>query len=370
MLDEIRGLVKRQYLNLKVFKAYTLSALMKEAFLFPKDLLSDSGASSNVLNIALFVTARCNAKCAMCNISGMLNDGARSDMPLQNIEKLLDDVARYKPSIILFGGEPSIRKDIKDIVRAVKKRGLGVGMFTNGIMLSADAVDGLVKEGLDYIAFSLQGPKEVHDRILAVPGAYDKMVNSIKLFANKKPRDTKVVIHATICEYNVNHLKDIAKFALDLGVDLVRFGHPTFYSAEEEKRFTAALSKTFKDASGIKAASYIYDIRGKEDIYIRKIKELKDEFRDKISFTPELGSDELKGWYSPDFHSKRKCLFVWRGLFIHPNGDAYPCESVSYKMGNVLEEGFDSVWNGARYKEFRRAIRRGLLPACARCCKL
>ena len=369
-MDELFGLIKRQFKNFLIFRAYSITSLFKELFLFPRDMLSNSGKSSSVLNIALFVTMRCNAKCAMCNITGVLNDRKMPDIPIEKIEKLLDEVKHYKPSIILFGGEPFVRPDIVDIVKAVKRRGLAVGMFTNGTLLNDEIVDALIKAKLDYIAFSLQGSKEVHDKVLSVPGAYEKMVGAIRLFTKEPNRHTKVVIHSTVCEYNATDLRNIVNLGEELGVDLVRFGHPTFYSAEEGAICTKALKDLFKDSADIKAMSYIYDIKGKEGFYEKNIKALKDEFGDKVSFTPELGEDELKSWYSANFKSNRRCLFVWRGLFIHPNGDAYPCESIAHKMGNVFEEGFSGVWNGPKYREFRKTLKKGLIPACARCCKL
>lgn len=370
MMNEVRGLLKRQYNNLKVFRAYSVPALFRELFLMPKDLLSGSGYSSSLMNIALFVTMRCNAKCAMCNVSDVLNDRNMPDIPIAKIEKLLDEVKPYGPSIILFGGEPFVRKDIAEIVRAVKGRGMSVGMFTNGTLLGGDTVKAMIREELDYIAFSLQGSKEVHDRVLSVPGAYDKMVEAIKAFASVKDRHTKIIIHSTICELNVKDLRNIARLGYELGADLVRFGHPTFYSREEASRCTGSLRDMFKDDPCVSAMSYIYEIKGKEDIYLDNIAAVRKEFGSRVSFTPELGESELRNWYSAGFNSKRNCLFVWRGLFIYPNGDAYPCESIAYKMGNVFEDGFNAVWNGVKYREFRRAIRKGLVPACARCCKL
>ena len=370
MMEEAIGFIKRQYNNFRIFRAYRALSALKEACLFPRDYLSSSGESSSVLNVALFLTMRCNARCTMCNLSGIINDKNMADIPLERIESLLDEVKGYRPSIILFGGEPFLRKDITKIVESVKKRGMTAGVFTNGTLLNEHIVAQLIEKKLDYIAFSLLGARETHDRILSLPGAYDKMVAGIKLFSLIRPRRTKVVIHATICEDNLADLKNIAKLGLSLGADLVRFGHPTFYSAEEEARSSRALKDIFKDDDNIRAMSYMYDIRGKEELFLKGIRELKTEFGSRISFSPELGDEELKSWYSAHFRSGRKCLFAWRGLFIYPNGDVYPCESISYRMGNVFEDGFSNIWNGSRYKAFRKALKNGLFPACARCCKL
>lgn len=369
MLSELRGLMKRQYNNFRIFKAYSASTLIKESIMFPRDLLSATGRSSNILNIALFVTVRCNAKCAMCNLTGILNKNGLPDMPAEKMERFLDGVKRYHPGIILFGGEPFVRKDLIKLVTMVKARDLTAGVFTNGTLLNEDLAGKVIREKLDWIAFSLQGTKEVHDRILGFRGAFDTMVQNIRLFTKKRPRTTKVIIHSTICEHNINDLKNLARFGIDLGADLVRFGHPTFYSEPESVACTNSLRRLLDDSQA-RAMSYIYDIRGKTGLYIKNILDLKAELGGKVAFSPDLGEEELMAWYSPDFRSKRRCLFAWRGAFIYPNGDMYPCESISYKVGNVFDDGFEEVWNGFRYKKFRQILKKGLFPACARCCKL
>lgn len=370
MVKEFAGVLKRQYANYKIFKAFSLRALLAEAFLLPRDLLSDSGVSSSVLNIALFITLRCNARCTMCNLREILNHPEMTDMPREKMERLLDEVAPHRPSIILFGGEPFLRKDFVDLVKSVKKRGLRVGIFTNGTLLNEEIAENLIGEGLDYIAFSLQGAGEVHDQIAAIPGAYGKMMKSVQLFTRQRRRRTKVILHTTICERNLDDLQNIAGLGLELGADLVRFGHPTFCSAEERERFGDNLARIFPNGAGNKAMSYVYDIGDQGPRYLAEILKLKSNFGNKIHFSPELNAEEMKTWYSPSFASERKCLFIWRSLFIYPNGDLHPCESISLSMGNVFEEGFDQVWNGPRYREFRRVLKKGLLPACARCCKL
>jgi MoaA/NifB/PqqE/SkfB family radical SAM enzyme len=369
MKSELRGIMKRQYDNYRVFKAYSVQTLLKEALLFPRDILTPGGRSSNVLNLALFVTLRCNARCAMCNLSDILNKNSLTDMPPDKMGRFLDDVKRYHPGIILFGGEPFIRKDIVELIRMVKSRGLSVGTFTNGTLLNEDIIDGIIGAGLDWIAFSLQGTRDVHDRILGSAGAFEKMVGNISVLTKKRPRKTRVVIHSTICEHNVNDLRDLAVLGLDLGADLVRFGHPTFYSQREALSCTDALRKGLGD-DHVKALSYIYDIRGKEDLYVSNITKIRSEFGNRISFSPDLGADELRRWYSPDFSSGRKCLFAWRGAFVYPNGDMYPCESIAYNVGNVFDNNFDDVWNGDRYKKMRQLLKKRLFSACARCCKL
>lgn len=369
-MSSLINLARKQVVNYRYFSAYTIPQFLRDVALLPWDMRRKDGRSSRVLNLALFVTLRCNAQCAMCNLSGLLNQKGDADMPFDRIERLLDEVAPQRPGIILFGGEPFVRKDIVELVQAVKKRKMPVGLFTNGLLLNEELAGRLVEAGLDYIAFSLQGTREVHDRILAVPGAYNKMVANIERFARIRPRRTKVITHTTICEHNLEDLERVAETALGLGVDLVRFGHPTFYSPAEGAVCTRALKTAFPDEPRIHATSWIYDVKEKADRYVERITAFQRAFGRRVAFTPVLSAEELRSWYSPTFRSKRHCLFAWRALFIRPDGEAHPCESISFRMGNVFEEGFFKVWNGPRYTAFRKGLQKGLFPACARCCKL
>jgi radical SAM protein with 4Fe4S-binding SPASM domain len=52
--------------------------------------------------------------------------------------------------------------------------------------------------------------------------------------------------------------------------------------------------------------------------------------------------------------------------FVDPRGRMYPC--LTLDMGNVFESSFEEVWNGPRFRAFRRLIRQNRrLPICHRC---
>jgi len=304
----------------------------------------------------------------MCNLKEILNEKGKIEPTLDDIDKFLLGFKRAKPSIILFGGEPFVRKDIVDIVALVKKRGFNCGIFTNGISLNKEIVNKLSKLKLDYIVFSVQGVGESHDKIVGVKGAYSLLLNNMNLFIKIK-KNTKVVVHAMITEQNLNELADLARLCKAKGVDLIRFGHPTFFTSRDIKTNKDVCSKLFPGEE-ISEMSYTYNPDGKTEQYYNTIRNLKKEFGSGITFVPELSLPEVKNWYSSNFKTKAKCLFLWRGLFVYPNGDVYPCESLRYPIGNIYRQDFKDIWNSNRYTKLRRIIKKGLLPACARCCKL
>ncbi|MCX8038160.1 MAG: radical SAM protein [Candidatus Sumerlaeia bacterium] len=83
------------------------------------------------------VTNRCNMNCPIClaNIPAM---GFKFDPPMAYFEKIFKKLATYtpKPRIQLFGGEPTVRDDLIDIILLAKSLGLSARVVTNGIRLA------------------------------------------------------------------------------------------------------------------------------------------------------------------------------------------------------------------------------------------
>jgi len=360
--------IQKHRTSIEKFNAYTYRQALKQVFLFPYDYYLRGGKSAAPMNIALFLTLRCNARCLMCNLQELINQDPR-EMSVAQIDKLLKEVAPAKPSIVLFGGEPTLRADFIDIVRMVKSYGLSCGIFTNGTLFNEEKIKQIIDAGMDYAAFSLQAIGERHDKIVGVPGAFEKITANIKEFVKYKNRRTKVIIHATISENNLDQLDKIVELGEELKVDLIRFGHPTFFTAFDVERNKNAMQSCFP-GERIEEISYSYDPKEKAEDYYQQISVLAEQYAGRFCFTPDLNLPEIKSWYSGNFKSKRKCYFVWRGCFIYPNGDVVPCESIKMVMGNINEKPFLEIWNSPKYIKFRRVLKKGLLPACARCCKL
>jgi MoaA/NifB/PqqE/SkfB family radical SAM enzyme len=51
-------------------------------------------------------------------------------------------------------------------------------------------------------------------------------------------------------------------------------------------------------------------------------------------------------------------------------GDVYPC-SVDAHLGNIRERPILEIWNGEKYREYRRTLKENdLFSQCAKCCVL
>jgi cyclic pyranopterin phosphate synthase len=105
-----------------------------------------------VTNLRVSVTQRCNLRCIYCHAEGERSPEA--ELSLEDIREILRVAAGLGMRSVKFtGGEPLIREDILDIVRAVPE-GLESSMTTNGILLAGYARN-LKDAGLSRINVSL-----------------------------------------------------------------------------------------------------------------------------------------------------------------------------------------------------------------------
>jgi len=141
----------------------TWESVVERGPAFTNAYYTNKGQTWNNMTVCLIeVTHRCNNKCRNCYHS--------EDMGLADpgIPEMLSKVlATPHQDICLIGGEPTVRTDIAEVVRAVSALGRSVAMYTNGILMdSPEFVDTLSRAGLVGIGFSLHHPDYSHPKVL------------------------------------------------------------------------------------------------------------------------------------------------------------------------------------------------------------
>ena len=122
-----------------------------------------------VTNLRISLTSRCNLSCIYCHAEGEKNPDA--EMSTEEIIAIMETAAKFGIRSIKFtGGEPLIRPDILDIVRAVPKW-IESSITTNGILLADMAAD-LKAAGLRRVNVSLDSLN---------PATYKKITGSDRL---------------------------------------------------------------------------------------------------------------------------------------------------------------------------------------------
>ena len=159
------------------------------------------------------VTSRCNLNCPICiaNIPGM---GVDFEPPLAYFEKVFDQIAQWRPRprVNLFGGEPTVRKDIFEIITMAKRRRMRVSLITNGLALADEAYCKRVCETKVEILFAFDGRDPViYERMRGSRRAYDLKMKAVENLRKHTHRR-----HTWVCTLaqgvNDRHMPDLFRF--------------------------------------------------------------------------------------------------------------------------------------------------------------
>jgi len=112
------------------------------------------------ISINLDLTSACNFACPHCVDSKIINTGKY--LAIEDVKRSLDTLkSRGLLSVILLGGgEPTLHKDIGEIVKYIKRIGLQLGIVTNGSRLGRVANVAALLEKHDWIRVSLDAASQ------------------------------------------------------------------------------------------------------------------------------------------------------------------------------------------------------------------
>jgi sulfatase maturation enzyme AslB (radical SAM superfamily) len=132
--------------------------------------------------VFLDVTNRCNMNCPICiaNIPGM---GFEFHPPFEYFEKVLTALSRMdpKPLVQLFGGEPTVRDDIFDIIELGRGLGLDLRIVTNGLKLADEDYCRRICESRVHVLLAFDGDDPaIYERLRRNPGAYKKKKKALE----------------------------------------------------------------------------------------------------------------------------------------------------------------------------------------------
>ncbi|MDP8225729.1 MAG: radical SAM protein [Candidatus Lernaella stagnicola] len=356
-----------QLINVRAFRPFfPVARTMGDMLVLPAQMMRKGGRSNEfpfVININ--VTTRCNLRCPYCfNAENVV---ARSkEISLAQFQAMADDWARYRPGIFISGGEPFSRQDLVEVIAAFKAHGLPVGLVTNGTLVDEDKARRLAALGLDAFMVSVHGQREVHDKAVGIPGSFDKTMEAIRLWSRISPKPGPMVNYVITAE-SVADLSGFIAETSDIRRMTLRLSHLNFLTPTEVEAQKNYWNERFPDVP-IDILSHQFEPDGAAFAPLLEFFETEEGRR--VLTKPVLDDAEIRRWYSPDASLGRRCVFIWRSTFINAQGDVYPCQFLYVRMGNVLEEPLAEVWNNGLYRRFRDTLREGLMPGCARCCKL
>ncbi|HET7824826.1 MAG TPA: radical SAM protein [Anaeromyxobacter sp.] len=183
-------------------------------------------AAASTERIDLKVGFACNNRCHFC-----VQGDKRSRFaprPTEELRDVLRTERRRVRSVVFTGGEPTMRRDLPELVAYARELGYTtIQIQTNGRMFAhAGYARRLVECGATEFSPALHGHRpELHDHLTEAPGAFAQTVAGIR---NLKALGQLVLTNTVVTRSNYRHLPEIVRLLVSLGVDQLQlaFVHP------------------------------------------------------------------------------------------------------------------------------------------------
>lgn len=318
------------------------------------------------LDVEMRLNWECNAKCKMCGLNDYIQkneQSRRENLSLEAVIETIDSLKRRGCRYITFsGGEPTMSKHLLQAVRHASSGGMVVSLNTNGFLLTKERTIELIETGVNIFTFSLDSPyEERHDEIRGLKGCFNRVtqamdtINEYNMSASSK---IKIFVNCVLLKNNIREVEGFTEL-----FSKHRFDYLTLTPASIDTEWDPWTSQKQELRVGVEDVYYF-----KRDVYPNLLAynwniKVEDPFGDDESEIRKniksVYSDNVKSCFVPLFHT-----------VVQSNGDVIPCcySDDSYIMGNVLKEPFEDIWNGDRYKSFRRECRSEKdFPMCLSC---
>ena len=273
----------------------------------------------------------CNQKCLHCYACGeqMANvKEIRTEDWKTIIDKLKDAGV---PSLTFTGGEPTMRKDLVELVDFSKW--FVTRLNTNGILLTEELCKELYKASLDSVQVTLYSyDEEIHNKLVG-GNHYKQTIEGINNAINS---GLDVSINTPLCSLNKDYIKTV-EFGKWLGIKyfscsgLIPSGNARLNDSCVTRLTEEEILKSVKDA-------YNYACGNELEISFTSPGWIKEkDLKEMNMVVPSCGA----------------CL---SNMAVAANGTVLPCQSWLHVdiLGNLLEESWMSIWNGGTCQIYRR----------------
>ena len=326
------------------------------------------------LLVDVCVTNRCNLSCSYCSAETGPFASKKGEMSVEKLDSIFRELNLMGvPRVGVTGGEPFIRDDILDILKAFDKYLFAKVLNTNGNLITDSVAKELSKLHLDRICVTVDGScSKVHDSQRG-KGSFKKAIEGIK---NLQRYNLPVSTLFTLGRHNVDDLINTIRLN-----DMLRIKYMS----------VMIICPTGRANDG----SILADKKHWYPVFLDLTERLsRGEFKVKFKIVPPNESDVFWTHYFPlafynrldllesvwhqslNFNSNKKreisCQAGVRACSINHKGDVYGCDLMNgideLVAGNVKEKSFYEIWhNSSIFHKLRNITFDDISGKCAGC---
>lgn len=283
------------------------------------------------IELEVSLTNACNHRCVFCAIdyTGYKPTMMNTDVLISNLKELS---AKGLKSIIYAGeGEPLLHKGAPNIINQTKRFGIDAAMSTNGVLLTPEVSRDCLRS-LTWVRFSTAGITDnTYDKIqCGRPGDLQKVLANMEA-AVKVKRDQKLKttlgVQLLLLPENKDEIVQMGERLREIGVDYF----------------------TIKPFSQHPQSGHLLQV----------------DYKEMLELEPQvkcLETDEFKVYFRAHSMKKLECKRNYRHcwalpymVYVDARGNLWPCivfmGKDDLKYGNLYEERFTQIWEGAHRKK-------------------
>lgn len=277
------------------------------------------------------LTHRCPLHCVYCSNPMELTRPA-CELSTELWGRILREAGEMGVLQVDFtGGEPMVRQDLTELIRAARAAGLYVNLITSGIPLDEKRLAELVDAGLDHFQLSFQGAREENAGEFSGTRTHERKLRVAKWV--KKHR-VALTLNFVIHRQNLDELEAMVELTDEIGPSRVEFAHAQYYgwAFANRDRLLPTRDQLGRSLEILKAAE------------------------------EKMGGRTRVEYVVPDYYAKypKPCMGGWgrKVLLIKPDGAVLPCHAASVIPGmtfeNVQASSLRSIWEeSGAFQRFR-----------------
>lgn len=282
------------------------------------------------VSVSAELTNNCNLNCLHCPSGSGNMQRKRGFMDPELFRSVMKELTPYLYNVNLyFQGEPMMHPLFFSFIRSCNR--VNSVVSTNGHFLSEENSEKLVRSGLNKLIVSIDGTDQESYAAYRVNGSLKRVIEGLKNVTSAKKKNNsslKVEIQFLVSRFNEKQIPQIRQ-----------------------------LAKMVRSSLTLKSMQ-IYD-NDKIESWLPTDKKFR-RYKKK------------EGFYVINNPMPDRCKRLWFNPVITWDGKVVPCcfdKDAEYVMGDLNQDSFRDIWEGPKYRIFRKSILTGrhMIEMCRNC---
>ncbi len=288
-------------------------------------------------------TTRCNLRCPFCQRSIEQQIAGRNrDLTAAEMAGILDQFPLLEWLVVQGIGEPLLNRELPDIVRLAKGRGLKVEFNTNGTLLTEETCRAIAAAGTDLVSVSVDSVSEAEYLKLRPGSTLARLTEGVGNLATaaQAAGNPRVMLRTVATRTGAAEFPAIVAWGRALGVHAFVLQDLLICDAAfAAERIDRAEFDRLRDWASTQDGATVQFVNF-------------DRFRRRRA-------------------KRAHCCEPWEHPYITAEGYLVPCctigDATKLNFGNVFERPFAELWNSEAFRAFRAGFDR-VMPAVCRGC--